>query len=100
MFILLFFEFFYLEDTCSPSTHFKCANGHCIPESWTCDNSNDCGDNSDETTLWLKCPKTEYCDPDLFQCAKTKQCIFRYQHCDGERDCGEDDDSDEIDCRM
>lgn len=66
--------------------------------SWTCDNMNDCGDNSDETTAWLKCPKSQYCDAEHFQCAKTKQCIMRYEHCDGYNDCGKDDDSDEKNC--
>lgn len=27
---------------------FTCLNGHCILEQWKCDNSNDCGDGSDE----------------------------------------------------
>ena len=33
--------------TCLPG-YFKCANGHCIPQSWKCDVDNDCGDYSDE----------------------------------------------------
>ncbi len=31
------------------SGEFQCANGHCIPETWTCDFDDDCGDRSDET---------------------------------------------------
>lgn len=27
---------------------FLCDNGRCIYESWTCDERDDCGDNSDE----------------------------------------------------
>ena len=58
----------------------------------------DCGDNSDETKEWLKCPKSQYCDAEHFQCTKTKQCIMRYEHCDGYKDCGDGDDSDEKNC--
>lgn len=29
---------------------FQCANGKCIPKSWTCDKEDDCGDASDEKT--------------------------------------------------
>lgn len=84
--------------TCNPRTHFQCGNGQCIPESWTCDNMNDCGDNTDETTAWLNCPKSYTCDSNHFQCAVSKQCIFRYEHCDGSLDCGPGDDSDEKNC--
>ena len=27
---------------------FSCANGRCVPLSWTCDREDDCGDGSDE----------------------------------------------------
>ena len=30
------------------SDQFTCINGQCIPESWKCDATDDCGDNSDE----------------------------------------------------
>jgi len=30
--------------------YFLCANEECVPQSWTCDGDDDCGDNSDETT--------------------------------------------------
>ncbi|XP_067250641.1 very low-density lipoprotein receptor-like [Chanodichthys erythropterus] len=33
--------------TCARS-EFRCANGHCVPNSWRCDHSFDCEDHSDE----------------------------------------------------
>lgn len=33
---------------CSRYYQFQCANGHCIPNRWKCDEENDCGDWSDE----------------------------------------------------
>ena len=39
----------------SCSDEFQCANGHCVPLSWTCDYTDDCGDASDEMN---NCGKT------------------------------------------
>ena len=47
---------------------FSCNNGHCVPFRLTCDGSNDCGDNSDETNRFCL-NLTSTCDSDThFQC--------------------------------
>ena len=38
------------DDIC-PKNNFMCANGKCVKASLICDSNNDCGDNSDETTV-------------------------------------------------
>ena len=38
------------DDSCSLGG-FPCANGLCIPEHFMCNGRDDCGDNSDETTV-------------------------------------------------
>lgn len=50
--ILLFITLFYLSLSANTSScdsdQFKCDNSACIPKSYQCDDSDDCGDNSDE----------------------------------------------------
>ncbi|KAG7199404.1 hypothetical protein KM043_014034 [Ampulex compressa] len=69
------------------ANQFACDNGICIPQFWTCDRDNDCGDNSDE----VDCNKST-CSPNDFECDGNK-CIPKYWVCDLERDCknGEDE---------
>lgn len=38
---------------------FPCMNGRCIPQAWSCDRENDCGDMSDE----ISCSKSRMAAP-------------------------------------
>lgn len=79
--------------TCS-ATDFTCDNGRCVPLSYTCDYTNDCGDNSDEQG----CPFPT-CNPATeFTCANGR-CISASFVCDGYNDCRDNATSDEINCR-
>ncbi|XP_012284613.1 sortilin-related receptor [Orussus abietinus] len=74
--------------TCS-ADQFACANNVCIPQTWKCDEQNDCGDNSDE----VNCNRLS-CPPDQFEC--DSKCIPKHWVCDGDRDCK--DGRDETNC--
>ena len=54
------------------SGKFKCASQEkCIPQTWTCDGDDDCGDNSDEASC-----KVKECKLDThFSCVKDNKCI-------------------------
>ena len=67
---------------CSQCQEFFCANGLCVLDSQHCDNSNDCGDNSDEKGCFL--------------CRDTGLLIPPHLVCDGISQCA--DASDESDC--
>nr|XP_037288057.1 LOW QUALITY PROTEIN: very low-density lipoprotein receptor-like [Rhipicephalus microplus] len=64
---------------------FACANGHCIPSRWQCDNEPDCDDRSDED---LAICKNKTCSPDQFACKSHEGvCIPITWRCDGQEDC-------------
>uniref|UniRef100_A0A8C6QUZ8 Low-density lipoprotein receptor-related protein 2 n=1 Tax=Nannospalax galili TaxID=1026970 RepID=A0A8C6QUZ8_NANGA len=73
-------------------SQFTCRNGLCIPETWKCDNDNDCGDGSDE--LETVCA-FHTCRSTAFTCTN-RRCVPYNYRCDHYDDCG--DNSDEAGC--
>lgn len=70
--------------TCSVN-EFYCSPGHCIPQSFVCDNQVDCLDGEDEK----HCDGHVGCKSDgtQFRCRKTGICISIHKLCDGKKDC-------------
>ncbi|XP_011501063.1 PREDICTED: vitellogenin receptor [Ceratosolen solmsi marchali] len=80
---------------CLQDVQFTCHNGNCIPLEWACDNTDDCGDDSDE----LHCKDKQQavisftgearpsnCSDGQFAC-RTGFCLSLDKACDGERQC-------------
>uniref|UniRef100_A0A3P8ZIX3 EGF-like domain-containing protein n=1 Tax=Esox lucius TaxID=8010 RepID=A0A3P8ZIX3_ESOLU len=83
---------FFTFHVCS-AQDFTCDNGRCVPVSYACDYTDDCGDNSDE----LGCPFPT-CAPDTEFTCTNGRCISAAFVCNGFNDCRDNGTSDEINC--
>lgn len=70
------------------SHQWQCANKRCIPESWQCDDEDDCGDQSDEDPAHCS---SRTCRPGQFKC-RNGRCIPQSWKCDVDDDCGDNSD--------
>ncbi|CAL8374079.1 unnamed protein product [Boreogadus saida] len=87
---------------CEPG-QFHCSNGKCVPESWRCNNMDECGDRSDEERCgppaaaafsFQPCAFNQF--PCLSRYTRVYTCLPHALKCDGSIDC--QDLGDEIDC--
>lgn len=74
---------------------FACDNQRCIPQSWVCDKTDDCGDKSDEKDCggnkWRNANVNTSNVCEEFKCAMGT-CLPFSKVCDGIRDCPDNSD--------
>ncbi|MBN1945461.1 MAG: tandem-95 repeat protein [Bradymonadales bacterium] len=77
------------DPSCPPAGWFRCANQSCIADSLVCNDTDDCGDGSDESDCG--------CAAGEFVC-NDEGCIAPGEVCDGVADCGDGSDESAATC--
>ncbi|VDL63998.1 unnamed protein product [Nippostrongylus brasiliensis] len=89
------FEFFKPVPARCASDEFRCQSGRCLPKSYLCDGTADCGingqeDRSDEDPSI--CLHKASCPPNFYSCRHEARCIHLSQFCNGIADCNDRSD--------